>query len=79
MKSDLNENKIGSCVYCRVCHCMKAPRGRSVPYQAHYCTRECSGWDLDPRVGDLWPGESEADFGYPCSDVGIEIKTGGAE
>jgi hypothetical protein len=34
----------------------------------------CHGYREEPKVGDLWPGESEADFGYPVSDDGTEIR-----
>lgn len=33
----------------------------------------CNGYYQDPKVGDLWPGESEQDFGYPCSNDGTTL------
>lgn len=73
----LNPDKVGVTVICAVCGHMKKPRGRSGPMGAYFCEPTfgdlpggCDGWDYEPRVGDLWPGESESDFGYPCSDAG---------
>jgi len=37
-----------------------------------YCDRECPGYYAEPHVGSLWPGETDADFGYPCGDDGTE-------
>ena len=34
--------------------------------------RGCDGYDQDPQVGDLWPGEREKDFGYPVRDAGVK-------
>jgi hypothetical protein len=34
------------------------------------CDFECKGYDLDPKVGDLWPGETEEEFGYPVRSDG---------
>lgn len=64
--------KRGVRAWCTTCSNPKQPVGRSAPLEASYCTRECSGYDKEPRVGSLWPGETDADFGYPCSDVGTE-------
>jgi len=64
--------KRGIRVTCAVCGQMKQPRGRSGPLGAHYCDWDCSGYTQDPQVGSLWPGETDEDFGYPCSDVGTE-------
>ena len=60
-------NRIGISVECAVCHQVKKPRGRSAPLGPMYCTRECEGYDQEPYVGDLWPGETSQDFGYPHS------------
>lgn len=62
--------KRGINVYCVVCKRSKAPRGRSLPHQVYdsYCNRDnCIGYDHDPFPGDLFPGETEEDFGYPVS------------
>lgn len=37
-----------------------------------YCNFECGGYTEDPRVGDLWPGETEEEFGFPVSDAGTK-------
>jgi len=34
------------------------------------CDFECSGYYEDPNVGDLWPGETEEEFGYPAGSDG---------
>lgn len=54
------------------CGHMKQPTGRSAALGSRYCDWECPGYRQEPRVGSLWPGETEEDFGYPCSDVGTE-------
>lgn len=74
--------KIGVEVICRVCRHMKAPRGRSTsPLQA-YCLQPwpdgsdgCSGYEMDPQVGSLWPGETDEEFGFPCNDLGTRPLT----
>jgi len=35
-------------------------------------TGGCEGYDRDPKVGSLFPGESEQDFGYPVSSNGTK-------
>jgi hypothetical protein len=32
------------------------------------CESNCSGYYTEPLPGDLWPGETEEDFGYPISN-----------
>jgi hypothetical protein len=46
---------------CNVCHLMKAPVGRSVPLEmaSGRCNWECPGYNQEPRVGHLWPGEGK--------------------
>jgi len=39
----------------------------------YLCDWECRGYREVPLSGSLWPGESEADFGYPVNDDGTEI------
>lgn len=79
----LNPNKFGVRVECLTCGRPKNPRGRDagVYMASSYCTREgCQGYDDEPRAGSLWPGESEADFGFPvCDCCGVEVReeTGG--
>lgn len=62
--------KVGIYVECEVCGQHKKPRGRSGPLGAYMCDRDCEGYSQDPQVGDLWPGETEEDFGYPVSANG---------
>lgn len=60
--------KIGIAVECGTCHRTKAPRGRSIPGEIYesYCNRDmCPDYWTEPKPGDLFPGESEEDFGYP--------------
>lgn len=64
--------KVGIAVYCTTCTHRKCPRGRSAPPVLVMCDRECPGYDQEPRVGDLWPGETEEDFGYPCGSEGTK-------
>jgi hypothetical protein len=59
----------GSYAICSVCGRPKNPRGRSAPPEiAGLLCRPlfCPGYERPPYPGDLWPGESAADFGYPC-------------
>lgn len=81
VSENLDPNKVGSVVTCAVCLAQKAPRGRSAVPFVRYCKphdfpedRGCPGYRQEPQVGDLWPGGSEADFGYPVSDHGTRIK-----
>ena len=73
--------KTGICVTCAICGHQKKPRGRSAPMGALFCEPPlfseydgCAGYHKSPLVGDLWPGETAEDFGYPCSDHGTEEK-----
>ncbi len=72
-----NPLKVGIAVQCAVCHYTKQPTGRSASPHAFYCNDDCRGYRQEPYVGSLWPGESEADFGYPVQNAGTIIK--GAE
>ncbi len=74
--------KIGIAVECTTCGMRKAPRGRSVPdallgglCHDDYSRMTCPGYWDDPKPGDLWPGETAEDFGYPCSDNATEEAT----
>lgn len=60
--------KVGIRVTCTVCRRSKQPRGRSAPIGMSYCYDRCPGYWQEPQPGDLWCGETDADFGYPCSD-----------
>lgn len=68
----LNDRRIGVVVECAVCGRMKKPIGRSQPLGALYCADECDGYRLAPFAGSLWPGESEATFGF---SVGVDGTT----
>ena len=73
--------KIGISVKCAVCGKTKAPRGRSLsPHSSEsYChtgyspETECAGYRADPFPGDLFPGETENDVGYQCSDYATRL------
>ena len=56
-------------VDCTVCGRVKQPVGRSLPMVLHggYCDNDCPGYYGDPKPSNLWPGESEEDFGYPVA------------
>ena len=66
----LNPNKRGVAVECAVCGHRKSPVGRSVPFGMYMCDDDCAGYRIEPWPGSLWPGESEAEFGYSVSDDG---------
>ncbi len=57
---------VGIAVICAVCHKRKAPRGRSAPMEManSLCNFECPGYNLEPKVGSLWPGETSEEFNY---------------
>lgn len=60
---------LGEAVECAVCHRTKTPRGRSAPLEMAngLCSWDCPGYSEPPPVGDLWPGETRQEFGYPKS------------
>lgn len=62
----IEPTKVGIGVTCTVCGGVKDPVGRSLMFSG--CNRDCKGYRYDPKPGDLFPGETDADFGYPsCS------------
>lgn len=66
--------KIGIEITCPVCGLQKKPRGRSAPIEMAMCEPDtCPQYRAEPKVGDLWPGESEADFGHPATNDGTRI------
>jgi len=69
---ELSASRVGVRVHCAACGRMKQPRGRSTSPEAAngYCGWDCPGYDAPPHVGSLWPGESEADFGWPVGKAG---------
>lgn len=73
-KETLSATKVGIAVDCAVCHRRKKPTGRSAALEmaSSLCDHECPGYGQEPLPGSLWPGESEADFGYPVGTVGTK-------
>lgn len=69
-KDGLRTSRVGVIVRCTVCGQNKKPIGRSGPLMASYCDDDCRGYHQNPKPGSLWPGESEADFGYPVGSDG---------
>lgn len=67
---------VGFAVECKECGKTKAPRGRSAPAELYLCDMHCPGWDKYPLPGDLWPGETADDFGYPCEGPTLEGEGG---
>jgi hypothetical protein len=61
-------------VSCTVCHLTKKPFGRSAPLPManSLCVCDCPGYNKDPQVGSLWPGELASEFSYPVSDFATE-------
>jgi hypothetical protein len=70
----LNPRKFGVAVICGRCKRMKSPVGRSVAAGPSYCNDDCVSYRDNPRPGSLWPGESEAQFGYPVGNDATEIR-----
>lgn len=70
MISELRATRVGVVVRCKTCCAVKKPVGRSGPLGASYCDDECSGYRQPPYPGSLWPGESEAEFGYVVGPEG---------
>lgn len=69
--------RVGIRVYCTTCKLMKAPHGRSISDAMHgtLCDSECKGYYDQPLSGDLWPGETEKEFGYPvCRSATEEVE-----
>lgn len=58
--------EVGVSVRCDECYLRKKPIGRSAPLVManSLCDRDCPGYGKTPPPGDLWPGESRAEFGY---------------
>jgi protein gp37 len=58
---------IGQSVNCTVCGRRKQPSGRSAPMDTagSMCDSDCTGYRAEPFPGQLWPGETMGDFGYP--------------
>jgi len=62
----MSDEKVGVAVTCTVCYMRKKPIGRSAPMELanSMCDHECPGYYLEPKPGDLWPGETREEFGY---------------
>lgn len=68
--------RTGSYARCAVCGLNKNPRGRSAPLGMALCDFECEGYNQPPLPGDLWPGESAEDFGFPCQTTDERVEEG---
>lgn len=66
MASSTDTAKAGVAVNCIVCGRRKKPIGRSAPLEManSLCDRECAGYYEVPLPGQLWPGETQEEFGY---------------
>lgn len=74
-RENLSDKKVGVAVECATCGLRKKPVGRSIPAPTvgtYCCPRRCEGYSEEPCPGSLFPGESEADFGYPVGEDGVE-------
>lgn len=68
----LRADCFGYSATCTVCGRGKQPVGRSAPIGMMMCNPHhpiidphgCVGYNQEPLPSHLWPGESEADFGY---------------
>lgn len=61
-------------VKCYVCGRTKKPIGRDASPGWSGCrNEECEGWSMHPYPGELWPGETSTDYGYPVSAYGNEV------
>lgn len=67
MSEALRADYYGYTVKCTVCQCIKKPWGRSAPAESYLCDSDCPGYHDEPLPSNLWPNESEADFGYPVT------------
>jgi hypothetical protein len=62
--AELRKDYFGYRVTCVVCSVEKKPWGRSAPLDSYYCDSDCPGYMKEPLPSNLWPNESEADFGF---------------
>jgi len=69
--------RVGIIVTCAVCGFQKKPIGRDAPFNAYYCEDGCPGYRAEPYPGSLWPGETEAQFGYPIGNDGTRSRCDG--
>ena len=69
----LRTNLVGARVVCPTCGQAKKPIGRSEPLGTYWCDDDtCEAYRAAPHPGSLWPGESEAEFGYRVRLDGCE-------
>ena len=61
---------VGIYVKCATCERQKQPVGRD-SYTA-MCDENCPGYFRAPKAGQLWPGESEKQFGHPVGNDGSQ-------
>ncbi len=64
---ELRKDYFGYRSDCKTCGRSKQPQGRSTPWEMYMCNFECKGYYEEPLPSNLWPGESEFDFGYKVS------------
>ena len=60
---------VGIYVKCMTCGRQKKAIGRYTA--AIRCDEDCQGYWEKPKPGQLWPGESETQFGHPVGNDGI--------
>ena len=60
---------VGIYVKCAACGLQKKPLGRDPRFIM--CEEDCPGYMDAPKPGQLWPGESEQQFGHPVGNDGI--------
>ena len=62
----VSDEKAGKAVDCVVCGRRKKPVGRSAPMEManSLCDQDCEGYYQEPKPGQLWPGETQEEFGY---------------
>ena len=65
----LRRGIVGIWVQCATCGRQKQPVGRAT-YTA-MCDVGCPGYLKSPKPGQLWPGETEKQFGQPVGNDGI--------
>ena len=70
----LRTTVFGRYVECAVCGQQKKPIGRDS--SRSLCDDDCRGYDSDPKPGDLWPGESEKEFGCAVGPHGLFMSRG---
>ena len=67
----LRPDIVGIYVQCKACGRQKQPVGRDASAVVTMCDEGCTGYMEAPKPGQLWPGESEKQFGYPVGNDGI--------